>query len=547
MARIPTLGSGDKILEKFMPSRVASQWQPTTTYAAGAAILLPDGTTGTRTANGTSRASFDATEKALWTVAASGGLSQSSAKALFTQRAVATSPQVGALVRKMTAGADNAAVTVLGDSTSAATLGWFNLLMARLGVLFPKYTVVRRDFDHTNQRYNPVSTVVQLGTAGARRMVATGASTDKYFTVADSAATSPTGDLTADFEVMIPALGGAFTLGGKYDTATNNRGWFVSVDAAGKISLFFSTDGLGTTQLTRVSSVSIPAPAVGVRVWIRVQFDVDNGASGNDFKCFYSLDDVTYTQIGTTITNAGVQSIFDAATDTQLNSRGGNGNSTGGAIEYYGMRVWSSLATATARPGIDFRTAQWNGFGSLGTSAASFLDFVGNTVQVRGTGNTGSMVGAPVLYVMNGAVAGQAIAYANDATRFPILTPLVSDLAFINYSHNEIGLIDYRPPYKQLADALVAKWPDAGIVATIQNQKKSPASNIIEHAIRGGKISALAGSQRWAVVDIAGTFAATANPDALVQSDGIHPTDEGYSLAAAEAELVFTNWLKAAA
>ena len=474
------------------------------------------------------------------------GMAKADAKKRYSQRAVATSPQVGALVRKLRGGVDNAAITILGDSTSAALTGWFNLLMARLGTLFPAYTVVRRDFDHTNQRYNPVSTLVQLGTAGARRMVGTGASTDAIFTVADSAATSPTGDLTVDFEVMIPALGAAFTLGGKYDTATNNRGWFVQVDAAGKLNLFFSTDGTSGTQLTRVSTVAIPAPAIGVRAWLRVQFDVDNGASGNDAKFFYSLDDATWTQIGATVTNSGVQTIFDAATATQLNSRGGVANSTGGAIEYYGMRLWTSITPTTTKPAIDFRTAQWNGFGSRSTASATFIDFVGNTIQVAGTGTTGTMVGAPVLYVINGAVPGQAIAYANDGTRFPILTPIPSDLSFINYSHNEVGLIDYRPPYKTLADALVAKWPDTGIVATIQNQRKSPATNISEHTIRGGKISALAGSQRWAVIDIAGTFAATASPDSLIQSDGIHPTDPGYVLAAQEAESIFTNWLKAA-
>ena len=328
-------------------------------------------------------------------------------------------------------------------------------------------------------RRNPIPTVMQTGTAGRRRLVNTGASTDKFFTVADSAATSPTTALDVRAEVMIPAgtfATAAATLCGKYDTATNNRSWFVQLAADGKLNLFFSIDGTSATQLTRASSVVVPPAAQGVPVWLRVTFQGDNGASGNDTKFYYSLDSQqTWVQIGSTVTAAGAQTIFDSTAPSQFVARSGAANATGGAIEYYGFQVYGSLA-AGARPVIHFNTDQWNGYGSYQVAnapSAQFADFVGNTVQVVATGATGAMAGAPVLYVLNGAVPGQAIAYANDGTRFPILTPVPSDLAFINFSHNEIGTIDYRAPYKQLADAFVAKWPDVGIVATIQNQRKS--------------------------------------------------------------------------
>lgn len=319
--------------------------------------------------------------------------------------------------------------------------------------------------------------------------------------------------------------------------------------ADGKLNLFFSTDGTAATQLTRASSIVVPAPAQGVPVWLRVTFQGDNGASGNDTKFYYSLDgQQTWIQIGSTVTAAGVQTIFDSNTPTQFVARSGAANATGGAIEYYGFQIYNSLASG-ARPVVHFNTDQWNGYGSYQVAnapSAQFTDFVGNTVQAVATGATGAVVGAPVLYVLNGAVAGQAIAYANDGTRFPILTPVTSDLAFINFSHNEIGTIDYRAPYKQLADAILAKWPDTGIVATIQNQRKAPAANIAEHAIRSGRIASLAGSQRWAVIDIAGIFAASGNPNTLVQADGIHPEQAGYDLAATKAESIFTQWKVAA-
>ena len=235
--------------------------------------------------------------------------------------------QIGAFVNKLKKGVNSAVLTALGDSTGASPTGWLiELVRDKIGPAFPGYTVLTRSWVDADQRYNPVTTTLQTGTAGMRRLVTTGASTDYFFTVPDSASTSPTGDIDARFQVKIPALGGAFTLGGKYDTATNNRAWFAQVNANGTMALFFSTDGTSATQLTRTSTASIPPEAVNVPVWLRITFDVDDGAGNNVAKFYYSTDNATWTQIGATVTNVGVQSIFDAATATQINSRGGSAN-----------------------------------------------------------------------------------------------------------------------------------------------------------------------------------------------------------------------------
>ncbi|WP_460775999.1 SGNH/GDSL hydrolase family protein [Microbacterium sp. GXF7504] len=475
------------------------------------------------------------------------------------KRAVRTTPAVGAFVQKLAALAEPAYMTGIGDSTMANAVGWFNLATAWLGQRFPGRSIIRRDWSHANQRYEPVNTLVQTGTAGRRRMVGTGASTDQFFVVADSAATSPATELVADFFVKLVASGAAVTLGGKYVTATNQRSWFVQVDASGTVSLYFSTDGESGTQYTRTSTVALPSGAFGVPVKIRVSFNGDEGGN-NVARFYYSTNEgASWTQLGTAVSNTGTRTIFDGTAATQLNGRGaadgtgtgGSANSTGGAVEWYGMTVWNTV-TATARPVIDFETAQWNGYGTLGSSSAQFTDFVGNTVQVTGTGATGAMQGAPVLYVLNGAVSGQIISYANDAGRFPKLVPFGPDIAVINFSHNEVGLIAYRTPYKQLADAILTLNPDAGIVATAQNQRYSPATNIVEHAIRGDRIRGLAASQRYALVDVWAAFAETGHAQSLVQSDGIHPTlpgtpadgSSGYEVAAAEFESIFDEWIR---
>ncbi|BDB62340.1 hypothetical protein [Rhodococcus sp. RDE2] len=57
------------VTEERANATYAPRWVAEKSYAAGDAVLLPNGKTGTRTTAGTSRATFDATEEAAWTVA----------------------------------------------------------------------------------------------------------------------------------------------------------------------------------------------------------------------------------------------------------------------------------------------------------------------------------------------------------------------------------------------------------------------------------------------------------------------------------------------
>src|SRR6266498_1495607 len=452
--------------------------------------------------------------------------------------------QIGAFVNKLKKATNSAVITALGDSTGASATGWLiKLFRDKIGLSFPSYTVQSRAWSDTDQKYADATTLHQIGTLGVRRFACSGASTDRFFTVPDSAATSPVGDIDVRFKVMIPDVVLGFTLGGKYDTVTNNRSWFVQVNATtGTLSLFFSTDGLAGTQVTRTSTAGLPAQAIGVPVWIRTTLDVDNGAAGHTVNFYYSTDNTNWVAIGAPVVTAGVTSIFDSTVATQFNSRGGAGN-TAAAIEYYAFQLFSSLV-AGSRPVIDLDTAFWNGYGSNlragGSNIAQYTDFVGNTVQIDGTGQTGAMVGSPTLILLNGSVSGQAIAYSNDVTRFPRQTPTPSDLAIINYSHNEVSTVFYRTVYKQLADAIIAKWPDVGIIATAQNPRKSPAANITEHAIRIDQVNALAASQGYGLVDSYNTLAPHME---LVSSDGIHPTDIGYDTISNKAYGLFSPWL----
>lgn len=445
-----------------------------------------------------------------------------------TALSAAVSPAIKAFMHKLNAGVNPAVIAAVGDSTLWNTSGWFDdLIRNKVGPAFPGYTVNLRAWSDTNQMYDLVPTTYQTGSGGRRKFVVSGASTDKFFQVADSASTSPTGDIDVRVQCLIPSLTGqGYTLAGKYDTATNNRAWFVSVDTSGKLAFFWTTDGTAGTQVSKLSTVVIPAGALNAVVWLRVTRSSTTG----DVNFYYSTDNATWTQIGATVTSTA-GAIFDAATATQFPSRGGSGNSTIPAVEFYALQVFTTIAANTSPPVIDIDVALWNGFGSLGAASAAFTDFVGNTVTANGTGQTGTMSGAPVLYVLNGGASGQAIAYANDGTRQPKLTPVPSDLCFVVFGHNEVGTVAYRAPYKQLADALIAKWPDVGIVAVIENPRFSPAANITEHAIRNDAIASLASSQQqYTAIDTYKLFELLSSPSSFVSADGIHPTAAGYTL-----------------
>ena len=474
------------------------------------------------------------------------GLTKTDAATAYAGKGrIASTNEIGAFIGKLKAGIDPAVVTQLGDSTGAAqTSPVPQLFRYDLPGMFPAYTFQKREWIPAEERHELVSSTLATGTAGARRYVATGASTDRFFTIADSAATSPGPDIKVDTKIMLPAANATINIAGKYDTATNNRSWFLTTNGDGSMSFYFSVDGTSSTQYTRTCPV-IPAAAIGVPAWFRFTFDGDNGAGGNTARFFYSLDNkATWTQMGADVVNSGVQTIFDGNARTQFVGRGGAANAVGGAAEYYALQVFTSL-DATARPVVDIETSQWNGYGSTLRAAngneAKFNDFAGNVVEIDGTGTTGAMVGAPVVTLLNSTAPGQNIAYGSNATRFPKLTPLKSDLTIINYSHNEVGLVNYSAPYKALVDSVKAKWPETGIIAWIQNVRKAPAANIIEHAIRTGQIRSLAAASRWATVD---AFALTAQDPSLVSPDGIHPGDAGYNeIREKLVKPLFSAWL----
>lgn len=141
--------------------------------------------------------------------------------------------------------------------------------------------------------------------------------TGSYAATPDAAALDITGDIDIRVRVALDdwTTGATQTLASKYSNygGENQRSWRFSVDAAGTLSLSWSTDGTLAAELTATSSA--PGLVDGSTYWVRVTMDVDDGA-GNRVIRFYTSTSVTpdhtavtWTLVNT-VTTAGTTSIF---------------------------------------------------------------------------------------------------------------------------------------------------------------------------------------------------------------------------------------------
>jgi hypothetical protein len=97
--------------------------------------------------------------------------------------------------------------------------------------------------------------------------------------------------------------------------AGNKHGYIFTLQANGALQFFWSPDGSATT-LNAAATVFVPNTVDGGWKWVAVTLDVDNGAAGRDVRFWSSDDGATWTQVGATVTTAGVTSLF--ATTSEL-------------------------------------------------------------------------------------------------------------------------------------------------------------------------------------------------------------------------------------
>lgn len=166
-----------------------------------------------------------------------------------------------------------------------------------------------------------------------------GASGD-YIHSPDSAAVSVTGDL--DLRAYIAATDwtptGVQTIISKSTDSGDQRSYRLFLDTTGKLGLLTSVDGTAT-----ISTLSTVAPTIanGVGLWVRATVDVDDGAVGNAVSFYTATASDTpptsWTQLGTTVTNAGTTAIFDSTALLEL------GSHTAGTLLRFIGKIWQTL------------------------------------------------------------------------------------------------------------------------------------------------------------------------------------------------------------
>lgn len=202
----------------------------------------------------------------------------------------------------------------------------------------------------------------------------------------DSVALQITGDLDVRVHLAMddwtPAAGIApvsqwLTAGGA------QRAWTTRINTSGTVQLYWSPDG--ATTLNAVSTAAV-APADGTPLWVRYAIDVDNGAAGRDIRFYTSTDGVSWTQLGATVTQAGVTSIFNSTADVVVGSYN-NGGSERMAGRVFAVEIRNN-GFLVASPDFDqpqYTGAFYDAQGNLWTVVApAYLQpFVGAKLSAR--------------------------------------------------------------------------------------------------------------------------------------------------------------------
>jgi hypothetical protein len=169
-------------------------------------------------------------------------------------------------------------------------------------------------------RLDDVDTALALVGSAARPLNTTGAYLSGSGLVQSGLASngasisdSPALDVTGDAEWVFSVAMNDWTPAAVIDMAVRgnadpNRAWFIRLNATGTIRFTWYPTGSAASAMTATSTVAVPF-SDGQRGWVKVTLDVNNGASGSDVKFFSSTDGTTFTQLGTTVTQAGVTSL----------------------------------------------------------------------------------------------------------------------------------------------------------------------------------------------------------------------------------------------
>jgi len=191
-----------------------------------------------------------------------------------------------------------------------------------------------------------------------------------YASTPDSSALDITGDLEMVVRVTPSSWAGTYTLIGKRQAAPNQSYWWI-LNGATSMSFAWSADG--TTAFNLAGSTTLPTGSA--TLWLKMEFDVNNGASGRTVTFYYAADQETEPTSWTTlqaVTSAGVTSIANTTSIVEFGAQ-----QTGASTMLTG-----SLKRAIIRNGIGGTTAFDANFTAQTADALAFNETSSNAAAV---------------------------------------------------------------------------------------------------------------------------------------------------------------------
>lgn len=390
---------------------------------------------------------------------------------------------------------------IAGDSTGNAPNEWADL---HTGYLAAKDTVRRCEILHWNdtaQAYD-AATVVQPGTSGP---TAATVFSDTFTRTA------------AELDGTTPDVGTAW---GK-DAGNAVGDW--SIDGTAALRTADTTNGL---------MLANAGTDADFKVTYNMTAGAATGAGQNDMRFpFRYLNSSNYLWAFVTITNAGSAVFYLRKVIGGVTTTYGPSSFT---IDTGSANVPLTIVCETI--GTTFR-ATVNGVTITDTlTSGDVAALVGANKGGFGYGRQGNRVldfkiettstaAARLLRFYNASMSGSTLTYHQ--SRLAAMFPEALDLLFISSSHNYST--DTAVAYLAKLDTFIAAFravqPDAVIVISSQNLRRSPADNIAAHTSRLAALKSYAVKRGYGYLPVAEAWAASAaDPATLVLADGIHPS-----------------------
>jgi hypothetical protein len=273
--------------------------------------------------------------------------------------------------------------------------------------------------------------------------------------------------------------------------------------------------GDGTTfnlkqALSTATVQSVAGVADGQFMWVRATCEFTGGNRVIKFWTSPADDGFTWTQLGTTISEASTTPIFVPTAGSFFEIGGADWQPVAGAMQ-------GKIAEVQVRDGVDGRTVTpclpelWERYPDSSTTFG----------------------GSPEFRVYNAARAGTAMSYHTDPVRLAKETPDYGQSVVIFCdSHNEVGAsgqVGWLSPYQAWVDAVRTRLPNAAVMVVKQNPHTSAWANEnaygYSHRLRLDELERLAAKNGWDVLDVYSAFLNDPRGlGVLIDADGLHPS-----------------------